>query len=67
MRRAFTYDWRMWTLPELNDTRPRAGFADVHVYVQGVGRRTRPPARRLHAPERFDNEEAWIAYVVGVR
>ena len=35
MRRAFHYDWRMWTLPEITELLREAGFGDAHVNVQG--------------------------------
>jgi len=35
MERAFTYEWRLWTLPELRDLLEEAGFGRVTVYWQG--------------------------------
>lgn len=35
MRRAFTYDWRLWTLPEVRDLLTEAGFRAVTVYWEG--------------------------------
>lgn len=67
MRRAFTYDWRVWTLPELDDALREAGFADVHVYVQGWDDEAHRPLDVFTRRTRFDNELTWIAYVVGVR
>jgi len=32
MERAFTYDWRLWTITELMDALAEAGFARVDVY-----------------------------------
>ena len=29
---AFTYDWRLWTLPELQELLTEAGYAKVTVY-----------------------------------
>lgn len=29
---AFTYDWRLWSVPELRDAMLEAGFAEVQVY-----------------------------------
>jgi len=65
IKRAFTYDWRLWTLPELHDALLESGFADAHVYWEdtdedgegnGVFRRR----------ERVEVEDAWIAYIVGI-
>lgn len=35
MRRAFTYHWRLWTVPELREVLTEAGFRDVTVYWEG--------------------------------
>ena len=36
MRKAFTYDWRLWSLPELRDVLLEAGFKRVTVYWEGT-------------------------------
>ena len=33
--KVFSYDWRMWTLPELKDVLLDAGFKKVHIYWEG--------------------------------
>ncbi|MEO1009297.1 MAG: class I SAM-dependent methyltransferase [Planctomycetota bacterium] len=35
MRDAFTYDWRLWTMPELRDLLQEAGFEKSTVYWEG--------------------------------
>lgn len=66
MRRAFTYDWRLWSLPELRDVLSEAGFQGVDVYWEGV-------TQKGHANGVFrrkavaDEEDSWIAYVAGWR
>ena len=35
IKRAFTYDWRLWTLPELRELLMEAGFKRVRVYWEG--------------------------------
>lgn len=62
---AFTYDWRLWTLPELKDAMIEAGFGDVHFWWETThrGRGTGEYARTKTG----ENAYAWIAYVVGHR
>jgi SAM-dependent methyltransferase len=67
LRNAFTYDWRMWGLPELDEALRDAGFADVHVYVQGWDDERDQPLNIYRRRGRFENQEAWLAYIVGVR
>jgi hypothetical protein len=38
LRRAFTYDWRLWTVPELKEVLAEAGFDEVAVYLESVGK-----------------------------
>jgi len=38
IRRAFTYDWRLWTVPEVREVLLEAGFDEVDVYLETVGR-----------------------------
>ena len=35
MKRAFSYDWRVWTLPEIRDILAECGFGPVTVYWEG--------------------------------
>jgi len=37
--RAFSYDWRLWTLPELREILGEAGFRRSTVYWEGSDRR----------------------------
>ncbi len=39
MRNAFTYPWRLWTLPELRDILTDAGFKRVEVFTERENRR----------------------------
>lgn len=67
IRRAFTYDWRMWSLPEITEALGEAGFRDAHVYVQGWDDEKDQPLSIYRRRGRFENQEAWLAYIVGVR
>lgn len=35
LKKAFSYDWRLWTLPEVREILAEAGFSRVTVYWQG--------------------------------
>lgn len=38
LNRVFTYDWRMWSIPELREILEDAGFSNSHVYWEGTKR-----------------------------
>lgn len=63
MRKAFTYDWRAWTLLEIRELLEEAGFKNVTVYwedsdADGEGTGVYRPRKEV------DNEPAWVAYIV---
>jgi len=64
IKNAFVYDWRLWSLPELQELMREAGFDDVHVLWEGSdkdGDGNGVFRRRA----RGDADQAWIVYVVG--
>jgi hypothetical protein len=66
MKNAFTYDWRLWTLPEMRELMDEAGFKDIHVLWEGTDKKGEGNGEFTRV-ERGDDEEAWIAYVIGQR
>lgn len=67
MRRAFRYDWRLWTVPELREALVDAGFGPTHVYVQGWDDDSGQPLDVYRRRVRFDNQDGWLAYIVAER
>jgi len=64
MRRAFSYDWRLWTIPELREILAEAGFSETTVYWEGTERATNEPNGIFRPREHADADLAWIAYLV---
>jgi len=63
--KVFTYDWRMWTIPEIRECMTEAGFRRTHVYWEGVNRAGNGNGI-FKRSESGDNEsEGYVAYVVG--
>ncbi|KAK9280048.1 hypothetical protein L1049_013733 [Liquidambar formosana] len=75
LRHAFSYSWRLWSLPEIKDCLEEAGFQSVHFWIRqmpdtevvrstegfGVGRDV-----KYEEVTSFQQQDAWNAYVVGV-
>lgn len=64
MRRAFTYEWRMWMLPEVRELLLEAGFRTVDVWVEGWDHRRHQPSDVFRRRKRFENQLGWLAYIV---
>ncbi len=62
-KRAFTYHWRMWTLPEIRDLLEEAGFASSDVYVEGWDDDSDDTDGVSRRRTKLDNDGGWIAYV----
>ncbi|KAK7263387.1 hypothetical protein RJT34_30976 [Clitoria ternatea] len=75
LRHAFSYSWRLWTLPEIRDCLEEAGFRSVHFWVRempdtteiirtegfGVGKDV-----KYEEATSFQQQDSWNAYIVGV-
>ena len=62
--KAFSYDWRIWSLPELREALADAGFSSTQVYWEGTERKSGEGNGVFSPRERAPHELAWIAYLV---
>lgn len=60
---VFTYDWRMWTVPELRDLLDEVGFKKTHVYWEGTTRNGEGNGKFTRT-EQGEACQSWIAYIV---
>ena len=63
IKNAFSYDWRLWTLPELQEILAEAGFGGSTVYWQGTDEDGEADGDFQPSTE-GEPDAAWIAYVV---
>ena len=59
IKKAFSYDWRLWTLPEIREVMEEAGFSNTRVYwededEEGEGSSSR---RAIAAPGPADDSD----------
>lgn len=58
----FTYDWRMWTIPELREILAEVGFKKTHVYWEGTNKQGGGDGvfKRV---DKGESCQSWIAYI----
>jgi SAM-dependent methyltransferase len=62
-KNVFTYDWRMWTIPELRDILHEAGFSRVSVYWEGTTEDGAGDGNYV-LTEKGEECLCWVAYLV---
>ncbi|KAG8387505.1 hypothetical protein BUALT_Bualt02G0028100 [Buddleja alternifolia] len=75
LRHAFSYSWRLWSLPEVKDCLEEAGFRSVHFWIRSM-----PDSEQIRSMDgfsvgrnvkyeeatSFQQQDSWNAYIVGV-
>ncbi len=67
MYRAFRYDWRLWSIPEIRELLHEAGFSKSVVYWEGTDRKTGEGNDNFSPREQAPDDPAWICYIAGYR
>jgi hypothetical protein len=67
MDRAFSYRWRLWTLPELREMLAEAGFSDVTVYWEGTDEEANEGNGIYEPADVGDADPGWVCYIVAQR
>ncbi|MEX2216332.1 MAG: class I SAM-dependent methyltransferase [Phycisphaeraceae bacterium] len=66
IKKAFTYHWRLWTIPEIRELMLEAGFKRADVYWEGVDKHGEGDGI-YKKQEKAPSEAVFIAYIVGVK
>ena len=66
IKRAFTYEWRFWTIPEIKDVLLESGFSDVGVYWEGTDDDGCGDGV-WSIDTRGEACAGWVAYLVGIK
>lgn len=66
MKRAFTYDWRLWTVPEVREALAEAGFKHSLVYIEGWDEVNDVSDDVFRLRTRFPNQDGWLSIAVGI-
>ncbi|MGI9290125.1 MAG: methyltransferase domain-containing protein [Gammaproteobacteria bacterium] len=63
LKKAFTYTWRLWTLPEIRELLLEAGFRNPTVYWEGTDKNGEGDG--VFTPDdKGEADAGWIAYIV---
>jgi SAM-dependent methyltransferase len=65
IKKAYTYDWRVWTLPEITEMLADAGFKPS-VYWEGTGEDGEGNGE-FYRTLQGEADDSWIAYIVAVK
>ena len=64
LKKAFTYDWRLWSLPELRELLDEAGFSKVTVYWEDTDPKTGEGAGVYSPATVGDADPGWVCFLV---
>jgi hypothetical protein len=64
MENAFSYHWRLWTLPELREILYEAGFSVVDIYWEGTDEEKNEGNGIYMPSETGDADPGWVCYIV---
>ena len=64
IHKAFRYEWRLWTIPELRDLLHEVGFGDVSILWEGTDRETNEGNGIYRTATSAPDDPAWVSYIV---
>ncbi len=67
MDQAFSYHWRLWSLPEITELLTEAGFSDATVYWEGTDKKTNEGNGIYEPADVGDADPGWVCYIVAQR
>ena len=63
-RRAFTYKWRLWQVPEIREIAIEAGFKECRVFWEGTDKDSGEGNGVFKASMKGDNAPAFVSYLL---
>ena len=66
INRAFSYYWRLWTLPELQELLLEAGFSQVDIYWEGTDEETGEGDGIFEVAKKGTADAGWVCYIVAL-
>jgi len=66
-RKAFTYDWRLWGLPELQDILSDAGFAETECWFDGWDEEEDDADGHYERVKEYTEMDSWVGYIAAYK
>lgn len=63
IEKAFTYEWRLWSITEITDLLKEVGFHSVDPYFEGWDDEAESTDGDLRIRKKYENMLAWICYL----
>lgn len=64
-KRVFSYEWRMWSIPEIREVMLEAGFKKTYPYWEGTTRDGSGSGNFVYKEKTKEECDSWVALVVG--
>jgi len=64
IKRAFRYDWRLWSMPEIKECLKEAGFKKIDIYMQGWDDEKDEESDKFYRVTKCDADPGWVAYII---
>jgi hypothetical protein len=65
-KNAFSYYWRLWTLPEIKELLIEAGFSNVDIYWEGTDTKTGEGDGIFNVAKKGTADAGWVCYIVAL-
>ncbi|MCA9140882.1 MAG: hypothetical protein KDB00_29125 [Planctomycetales bacterium] len=67
LKRAFEYNWRFWSIPEVREMLAEAGFRESHVYWERENEEDPELDGGWYRCGSADSDPSWICYIVAIK
>ena len=67
MKKAFSYQWRLWTLPEIREMLSVAGFERVAIYWEQTDEQTGEGNGEYQVAHRGEADPSWVTYLLAIK
>jgi len=67
LKHAFTYHWKLWTIPEVSELLQEAGFAEVHIWMRCMIVSAAPPFLSTVKPDAHQQSSRFVCRLMHLK